>query len=110
MVQGKHVTRQKASSFRCATARLLWRFPTRSEAGVLRVAPHQWSFDPIPCSLKPSTSYDRVPVFLEDAEGARAHGHEVLVAVADLGLDGGDATGAVHNLCGAGDPAPSHSP
>src|SRR5215218_6054592 len=107
MVQGKHVTRHQVCY---GTAPVAISNLERSGCSVLGVAPHQRSFDPIPCSLKPLTSDDRVPVFLEDAEGARAHGHEVLVAVADLGLDGGDATGAVHDLCGAGDPALSHSP
>src|SRR5215210_3604041 len=56
----------------------------------------------------PPQSDDGVAAFLEDAEGARAQGHEVSVAVADFGLDGGDTAGAVDDLGGAGDPTLPH--
>jgi hypothetical protein len=36
-------------------------------------------------------SDDGVATLFEDAEGSRAHGHEVSIAIADSGLDGGEA-------------------
>src|SRR5215213_3544569 len=56
--------------------------------------------------LKPL--YDGVATLFEDAEGSRAHGHEVSIAIADSGLDGGDAACAVDDLGGAGDPTLPH--
>src|SRR3712207_350074 len=51
---------------------------------------------------------DRGASLLEDAEGSRAHGHEVSIAITNPGLDGGDATRAVDDLGGAGDPTLPH--
>src|SRR5918995_756127 len=62
-------------------------------------------------SAKPKAemvSDDGVATLLEDAEGSRAHGYEVSIAIADSGLDGGDAACAVDDLGGAGDPTLSH--
>src|SRR5215210_3988233 len=56
--------------------------------------------------LKPL--YDGVATLFEDAEGSRAQGHEVSVAIADFGLDGGDAACPVDDLGGAGDPTLPH--
>src|SRR5215213_5834399 len=61
---------------------------------------------PDACSLM--TLNNRVAPFFEDAEGAGAQGHEVSIAIADLGLDGGDAARAVDDLGGAGDPTLPH--
>ncbi len=55
-----------------------------------------------------ASSHDRVASFLEDAEGSCAHGYEVSITITDSGLDGGDATCAVDDLGGAGDPALPH--
>src|ERR671915_1988543 len=63
-------------------------------------------------SAKPKAetlSDDGVATLFEDAEGSRAHGHEVSIAIADSGLDGGDAACAVDDLGGAGDPTLTHS-
>src|SRR5918992_1721064 len=62
-------------------------------------------------SAKPKAetlSDDGVATLLEDAEGSRAHGHEVSIAIADSGLDGGDAACAVDDLGGAGCPTPPY--
>src|SRR3712207_5978222 len=55
-----------------------------------------------------ASSHDRVASLLEDAEGSCAHGYEVRVTIVDSGLDGGDATCAVDDLGGAGDPTLPH--
>ena len=48
---------------------------------------------------------DRISAFLEDAKRSCSHRDEVVFGVADLGLDGGYAAGAVDDLGGAGDGA-----
>jgi hypothetical protein len=53
-------------------------------------------------------SDDGIATLFEDAEGSRAHGQEVSIAIADSGLDGGDAVCAVDDLGGAGDPTLPH--
>jgi hypothetical protein len=53
-------------------------------------------------------SDDWVASFLEDAEGSCAHGHEVSIAIADSGLDRGDAACTVDDLGRAGDPTLPH--
>src|SRR5215203_1862226 len=55
-----------------------------------------------------ASSHDRVASFLEDAEGSCAHGYKASITITDSGLDGGDATCAVDNLGGAGDPTLPH--
>src|SRR5919112_6784787 len=55
-----------------------------------------------------ASSDDRVASFLEDAEGSCAHRYEVSVTITDSGLDGGNATCAVDDLGGAGDPTLPH--
>ena len=55
-----------------------------------------------------ASSDDGVATLFEDAEGSRAHGYEVSIAIADSGLDGGDAACAVDDLGGAGDPTLPH--
>ena len=62
--------------------RFLW--AGRGIVGDRGKAVRRWAVREPPLQL-----HDRVASFLEDAEGARAHGHEILIAVADLGLDGG---------------------
>src|ERR687890_2551547 len=53
-------------------------------------------------------SDDGIATLFEDAESSRSHGHEVSIAIADSGLDGGDASCAVDDLGGAGDPTLPH--
>jgi hypothetical protein len=53
-------------------------------------------------------SDDGVATLFEDAESSRAHGHEASIAIADSGLDGGDAACAVDDPGGAGDPTLPH--
>ncbi len=53
-------------------------------------------------------SDDGVATLFEDAKGSRAHGHEVSIAIADSGLDCGDAACAVDDPGGAGDPTVPH--
>ena len=55
-----------------------------------------------------ASSHDRVASFLEDAEGSCAHGYKASITITDPGLDGGDATCAVDDLGGAGDPTLPH--
>jgi hypothetical protein len=55
-----------------------------------------------------ASSDDGVASFLEDAEGSCAHGYEISITIVDSGLDGGDATCAVDDFGGAGDPTLPH--
>src|SRR5215218_3052639 len=66
-------------------------------------------YGPAPiAAYQTALSHDWVASFLEDAEGSCAHGHEVSITIADFALDGGNATCAVDDLGGAGDPTLPH--
>src|SRR5215218_4128007 len=66
-------------------------------------------YGPAPiAAYQTALSHDWVASFLEDAEGSCAHGHEVSITISDFALDGGNATCAVDDLGGAGDPTLPH--